>query len=136
MAIKSFEIPYNGGKGTLEIETKPKAGTVLKIEELALKGNAAGTLMQPNIQEYLVALATNLIVKAPWGDTKSVTAFMDLDYDTFNEVRRILGEEFPLVDFLSPRARTMYGKKFDGLELDSQTESTLNASNSDSRSDK
>jgi len=133
---KTYKIPYSGGEGELVIETKPKAGIVLKIEELTLQGQNAGPMMQPNIREYLVALVTNVVVKAPWGDPKNISLFENLDYDTFLEVRRILGEEFPLVDFLSPRARTMYGKKFDGLMLDSPTESTSSALSLDSRSDK
>lgn len=132
--IRTFNLKYNGAETEIQIEDKPKAGIVLKIEEMVTKGQT-GPNMVLDMKAYFIGLATNLIVKAPW-PLQNVDALLNLDYDAFDELCNILGDLFPLTSFLSHRMRLLLGKKYEGLILALQTESTSSASSSDLRSDK
>jgi hypothetical protein len=131
--MKEFELMYQGAKAKIVINDKPTARQILKIIEppiVVQKG--LGGAPEVNLKEYFVYLGTNMIMQAPWR-LQNVDALLDLDGQTFTQLCKILGDEFPFMDFLSPALKLLYGKNLE-LPSPSQTESTLKPSSAESRS--
>lgn len=130
--MKEFQITYNGSKVPVEINDKPTAGFCLKVSKPPIMKYKTGqALPELDIEEYLMLVATNLITKAPW-QLQSPDAIRALPKDTFFELCDIIGNEFPLQDFLYPVAKLTYGKQFSLAESPSQTEYTLNSPSGES----
>jgi hypothetical protein len=121
---KDFTINYQGKQETITVNDKPKAGTVFKIAEYSVDWSSS--VPKIKFREYFISLATNLIVKAPWGET-TPDVLNNMDIDTFEEVATILANILPIERFLSLGARGMYGKKLDDTKSQSNTESTTNS---------
>lgn len=131
--IKTFKINYNGREEELQIDTKPKPGIILPLIKRTMKYKSGQPLPEIDHEEWLMGLATNCIVKAPW-QSQNVTVLRELDLDTFEQLIFILGDEFPLERFLSWGAKAMYGRKLEVSISTLQTESTSSAGSKDSPS--
>lgn len=133
--LKTFKIQYNGSEQDIQVETKLKPGVILPLVKRTMKYKAGQPLPEIDSEEWMLGLATSCIVKAPW-PLQNVNALRDMDYDTFEQLAYILGDEFPLERFLSLGAKLMYGRKLEISISTLQTESTSNVSSSGTPSER
>jgi len=133
--LQEFPITFNGGKATIQIDDKPRAGVVFKIVDNTIKWKSGQAMPDVNYREYVIGLATNFITKAPW-QLQSPDAINNLEWDTFEELGIILGDVFPLERFLSLVGKLMYGKKLELTPSHSETEYTLSSQSGESLSAK
>lgn len=122
--VKEAKIQYYGKEETIQLEDNPLAEVIMPILKRCMKTKVGQTQPEIDAQEWFIGIATNLVISAPWGNTKDVTALRKLPYKTYAQLEIIIGDEFPLKDFLYPELKLLYGKLLDSVESASQTEST------------
>lgn len=122
--MKEFPIKYQGRTETIQIEDADnvRAGVIMPIIKRVLKYKVGQQLPEMDEAEWLIGIATNCILRAPW-DTKSPDAIKNLDVTTYEQLVYIIGDEYPMDRFLSLGAKLMYGRKLEISISDSQTAS-------------
>lgn len=135
--MKEYQITWQGTKCPIEINDKPTAGFCLKITKPPIMTYKVGqALPEINDEEYLIYLATNMITKAPWGAQTTPDTVRGLPKDTYIELCEILGNEFPIQDFLYPVVKLRFGKQLDIAASALQTASTTSLPSGESPSAK
>lgn len=123
--MKEFDFICNGFV-KLHVDDNPKAGVIMKILKMTLKHRAGNAMPEPDIDEYVVGLATSLTEEF----RNKPMEVRDLPWDKYAQLCEILGDEFPMERFLYPTAKLIFGKKLEKTDSISLTESTSSAPSS------
>lgn len=130
--MKQFQIEYNGKQEIVEIDDHPSVGVIMPILQRCMKTKVGQREPEIDSFEWFIGICTNFITKAPW-QLKNVDVLRNLDFKTtYSQLANIIGDEYPVIDFLSPGLKLLYGKRLESVASTSQTESTMNSSSLDS----
>lgn len=134
---KEFKIKYQGRDETIQLveADKVRAGVIMPIVKRIIKYKVGQTLPEMDAEEWMIGIATNCIVRAPW-DTKSPDVVRNMEIETYEQLSYIIGDEYPIERFLSLGAKLMYGRKLEISVSDSPTESTTSSPSGESPSAK
>lgn len=135
--VKSFPIKYQGRDETIELieADRVKAGVIMPIIKRCVKYKQGQALPEIDTDEWLIAIATNCITKAPW-QLQSPDAVRNLDFPEQEQLIYIIGDEYPMERFLSLGAKLMYGRQLKISITDSQTIFTTSSPSGESPSGK
>lgn len=120
-----FKFTHPDGHETdevLQIEDNPSAEVMLKIQDLAFQHRKGESLPSANTREYFMALATNLIISAPFKPEPS--EIKKLHWQSYWTISGILGDLYPMDAFLFQQGKMLYGRKLKISISDLQTESS------------
>jgi hypothetical protein len=133
--VKEYTIKYNGKDEILLLEENPKAGVIMPLIKRTLKYKVGQNLPELDTDEWLIGIATTMIVKAPW-KLQDVGVLKDMDWATYEQLAYIIGDDYPIERFLSLGAKLMYGKKLEISVSTSPTESTTSLPSGESPKEK
>lgn len=119
MAIKSFQLCYNGAKETIEYETELTFGDT---EEIVNKSVDLSDINHPKIKlgEFRILILSKTLRKAPFNHSV-IGHIKNQPSSVMNEILDHLMEEFPLADFLGDWMTSFMGSQ---VEKESPSEST------------
>ena len=111
MAVKSFEIDWNGTPETVEYEDDITFG---ELENILNKCLDMTKVNEPkvNIPLYRQLITSTVIVKAPFA-IKDVTAIRNLKASVAKKIMQEVMKDYPLMKYLEEWVETFVGEEID-----------------------